>query len=116
MNLKAGRVGGFTSALAILDACRAAEVNCWGGAAAQSAIGTRADLALAASANSPYPADFFPSPSELAADLAEPLQPFRAAGDGGMRIALPADAGLGAVPDPALLEKFTLQKAEFGVR
>ena len=46
VNLKAGRVGGLTAAMTILDACRAAEVSCWGGAAAQSAIGARADLAL----------------------------------------------------------------------
>ncbi len=111
VNLKAGRVGGLTAALTILDACRAAEVNCWGGAAARSAIGARADLALAACANSEYPADFFPSAGELAEDLAEPLQPLRDASDGAARIALSAEPGLGAVPDAALLEKFTVQKA-----
>ena len=116
VNLKAGRVGGLTAALAILEACQAAEVDCWGGAAAQSAIGARADLALAACANSEYPADFFPSESELAEDLAEPLHPLRDAGDGVARIALAAEPGLGVVPDAALLEKFTLQKAEYLVR
>ena len=58
VNLKAGRVGGLTAALAILDACQAAEVSCWGGAAAQSAIGARADLALAACAEFRIPGRF----------------------------------------------------------
>ena len=86
VNLKAGRVGGLTAAMTILEACQAAEVSCWGGASAQSAIGARADLALAARADSDYPADFFPAESELAEDLAEPLHPLRAAGDGAVKI------------------------------
>ena len=108
VNLKAGRVGGLTAALTIIEACQAAEVNCWGGAAAQSAIGARADLALAACANSAYPADFFPSESELA----EPPHPRRDASDGAVRIALAAEPGLGVVPDAALLEKFAMQKSD----
>jgi O-succinylbenzoate synthase len=112
VNLKAGRVGGITAALAILEACEAAEVGCWGGASAQSAIGARADLALAALTNSDYPADFYPSEDELAADLAEPLRPLRDEADGVAKIPLPSEAGLGILPDPAMLQKFTLQKAQ----
>jgi O-succinylbenzoate synthase len=112
VNLKAGRVGGLTAALTILEACQAAEVNCWGGAAAQSAIGARADLALAACTRSAYPADFFSSASELTEDLAEPLLPFRDASDGAVRIACAAEAGLGVVPDARRLEEFMLQKTE----
>jgi O-succinylbenzoate synthase len=112
VNLKAGRVGGLTAAMTILEACQASEVSCWGGAEAQSGIGARADLALAACTASEYPADFFPAESELAEDLAEPLHPLRDARDGGVRIALAAGPGLGAVPDARQLEKFALQKAE----
>jgi o-succinylbenzoate synthase len=119
VNLKAGRVGGLTAAMSILDACRAAEVACWGGALAQSAIGARADLALAAclpvlnyEGAGNYPADFFPSQDELAEDLAEPLHPVRDPGDGAVKIELAGEPGLGALPDAALLETFALQKAE----
>ncbi len=111
VNLKAGRVGGLTAALAILDACRAAEVRCFGGASAQSAVGARADLALAACTASDYPADYFAAENELAEDLAEPLRPCRDE-SGGVRIAFSAEPGLGVVPDSALLEKFTIQMAE----
>ena len=49
MNLKAQRVGGLTAALEILEACQAAEIDCWGGAeGAKPAISQHADLALAA--------------------------------------------------------------------
>jgi O-succinylbenzoate synthase len=112
VNLKAGRVGGLTAAISILEACRAAEVACWGGAAAQSAIGARADLALAACVDSTYPADFFPSQSELAEDLVEPLSALRDAGDGAMKIACASTPGLGVVPDDRLLKEFALQVAE----
>jgi O-succinylbenzoate synthase len=112
VNLKVGRVGGLTTALTILESCQASEVDCWGGATAQSAIGARADLALAACATSQYPADYFPSESELANDLAEPLHPLRDASDGAARIALSAEPGLGVVPDAALLGKFAVQKVE----
>jgi o-succinylbenzoate synthase len=112
VNLKAGRTGGLTAAIAILAACQQAEIGCWGGALAQSAIGARADLALAACANSDYPADFFPSRTELAEDLAEPLDPYRDAQDGIAKVALPAEPGLGTVPDARLLDRFLLQKAE----
>jgi len=112
VNLKVGRVGGLTAAMTIIEACQASEVNCWGGATAQSAIGTRADLALAACTGSSYPADYYPSTSELAEDLAEPLQPCRETSDGTARIALTAEPGLGVVPNARLLEKFAIQKAE----
>jgi o-succinylbenzoate synthase len=111
VNLKAGRVGGLTAALSILESCQAAGVACWGGALAQSAIGARADLALASCAGSSYPADYFPSRSELAEDLAEPLQPTRGAGDAA-KIECPVEPGLGAVPDRSLLERFMLRRAE----
>ena len=112
VNLQAGRVGGLTAAMTILEACQAAEVNCWGGATAQSAIGARADLALAACTACEYPADFFPAESELAEDLAEPLHPLRDASDGAVKIALAAEPGLGVVPDARRLERFAVQKAE----
>jgi o-succinylbenzoate synthase len=112
VNLKAGRVGGLTAALEILESCEAYEVGCWGGASAQSAIGARADLALALRGNSDYAADFFPSVDVLVEDLAEPLCPIRDAGDGVARITATAKPGLGVVPDPSRLTNFTLQSAE----
>ena len=110
LNLKPGRVGGLTAALAILDACRAGGIQCWGGAVPQSAIGSRIGLALAAKAGRAYPADLFPAGDVLVEDLAEPLTPVRDPADGIARVALWRGAGLGIEPDAAILERCTLQK------
>jgi O-succinylbenzoate synthase len=114
VNLKPGRVGGLTAAVAIHDACHDGCVPCWVGGVPQSAIGARFALALAAKANCTYPADFFPSQEILARDLAEPLLPARDPADGIMRIQLWSAPGIGVEPDAALLEKFALQRAAFG--
>jgi o-succinylbenzoate synthase len=111
VNLKPGRVGGLTAAVAIHNACQENSVPCWVGAMPQSAIGVRFGLALAAKANCTYPADFFPSDQVLAQDLAEPLLPVRDA-DGIMRVSLWSGPGIGAVPDAGLLEKSTIRRAQ----
>ena len=56
MNLKPGRVGGFTPALEIAKLAAAEEVTCWVGAAPQSPVGLRLGLALAAKETLTYPA------------------------------------------------------------
>ncbi|MGD0898842.1 MAG: enolase C-terminal domain-like protein [Thermoguttaceae bacterium] len=106
-----GKVGGLTAAGAIHDACLAGGVSCWTGALAQSAIGARFELAMAAKANCRYPADFFPSDEVLAADLAEPLRPARDPADGVMRVPLWTAPGIGIEPDPGSLEEHTIQRA-----
>ena len=68
VNLKPGRVGGLTPAMAIHDACREGSVPCWVGAMPQSSIGARLGYALAAKSNCTYPSDLSPSPDLLAED------------------------------------------------
>lgn len=112
MNLKPGRVGGLTPAVAIHDACDENGVSCFAGAMPQSAIGARISLALAAKANCTYPADFFPSDQILEQDLAEPLLPARHQADGKMRITLWLEPGVGVEPDPRLLEEFCIARVK----
>jgi O-succinylbenzoate synthase len=110
VNLKPGRVGGLTPAVAIHDLCHEHCTPCYVGAMPQSAIGGRIGFALAAKSNCTYPADFFPSDQVLAADLAEPLLPAKDA-DGRQRVRLSSAAGIGVDPDAALLEKFCIARA-----
>ncbi|MBN2476235.1 MAG: o-succinylbenzoate synthase [Pirellulales bacterium] len=112
VNLKPGRVGGLTTALAIHNACHENCVPCWVGATPQSAIGQRFGLALAAKANCTYPADFFPSEDLLRQDLARPLVPARDQSDGKMRIQLWSEPGIGTEPDQELLDKYCLARAK----
>ena len=112
VNLKPGRVGGLTPAVAIHDLCLDNHVPCYLGAVPQSAIGTRAGLALAAMANFTYPADFFPCDEFFRQDLAEPLLPVRDRPDGNMQIRLWTEPGIGVEPDVELLEKFCIARAK----
>ena len=111
VNLKPGRVGGLTPAVAIHDLCREHDVACWVGAMPQSAIGARFGFALAAKANCTYPSDFFPSDEVLATDVAESLLPSKDA-DGRQRVRLWSAPGIGVVPDRTLLEKFHVARAK----
>lgn len=112
VNLKPGRVGGLTPAVAIHDACGRESVACFVGATPQSAVGTRIALALAAKANCTYPADLFRGDQFLERDLAEPLLPARDETDGKMRVALWSDPGLGVQPEADLLEKFCIERVK----
>jgi O-succinylbenzoate synthase len=72
VNVKPGRVGGLTPAVAIHDLCRSAGVPCWVGGMLESAIGAKLCVALAMLDNFTYPADIFPSRRFYAQDLARP--------------------------------------------
>jgi O-succinylbenzoate synthase len=111
VNLKPGRVGGLTPAVAIHDACHRACVACWVGAMPQSALGARIGYALAATSTCSYPADYFPSSDLLAADLAPPLLPSRSASDAALAIPLWSEPGLGIEPDAGALAAHTVAKS-----
>lgn len=114
VNLKPGRVGGLTPAVAIHDLCHQACVPCFVGAMPQSTIAGRAGLALAAKENCSYPSDFFPSQQVLADDLAEPLLPTKDPADGVQKTRLWSGPGLGVEPDREKLEKWCIAKHRLG--
>lgn len=72
VNIKPGRVGGLTNAVAIHDLCRQAGVPCWVGGMLESAVGSAHCTALAMLDNFTYPADIFPSSRFYREDLADP--------------------------------------------
>ncbi|NLE39523.1 MAG: o-succinylbenzoate synthase [Pirellulaceae bacterium] len=113
VDLKPGRVGGLTPALAIHDLCREACVPCWVGAMPQTAIAARAGLALAAKENCTYPADHSPANEWFERDLAPPVETTLL---NGRRVApLWTEPGIGVEPDAELLEKCTLDRAAVGL-
>jgi O-succinylbenzoate synthase len=112
VNLKPGRVGGLTPAVAIHDLCHEHCTPCFVGAVPQSAIGGRIGFALAAKENCSYPADFFAADQVLAADVAEALLPTKDETDGRQRVRLWSTPGIGVEPDRALLEKFCIARAK----
>ncbi len=112
VNLKPGRVGGLTPAVAIHDACHDACTPCWVGAMPGSAIGARAGLALAAKANCSYPADFLPPEELLAQDLAALPTPARDGAEGPLRVPLWPEPGIGVEPDPEVLDELCLDRGK----
>jgi O-succinylbenzoate synthase len=111
INLKPGRVGGLTTALAIHDACHPACIPCWVGGMPQSVIGVRHGLALAAKPNCSYPADHIPADSLFQVDLADPLLPVRESAEDVLRIPLWSAPGIGIEPQADVLEKHLLARA-----
>ena len=107
INIKPGRVGGLTNAIAIHDLSEQAGIPCWVGGMLESAVGASHCLALATLPNFTYPADVFPSERFYNPDLAEPPMALSAPS----RMTASDSPGCGAEPDPARLELQTLEHA-----
>ena len=112
VNLKLGRIGGFTPAMEIHDACQEHGVTCWAGAMPQTGIGMRHGLALAAKANCTFPADFFPMAELLESDLVAPLVPAASRTTTCSASASGRSPGSASSPTTALLEKFCVARAK----
>lgn len=72
VNIKPGRVGGLTNAVAIHNVCQNAGIPCWVGGMLESATGAALCVSLAMLDNFTYPADIFPSSRFYHEDLSEP--------------------------------------------
>ena len=111
MNIKPGRVGGLTPALAIHNRCREAGVPCWVGGMLESAVGARVCIALAMLDNFTYPADIFPSHIYYREDLGTPAIELVPGPDGSPQVLAPDVPGTGTVPDPQRLQRVTVAHA-----
>jgi o-succinylbenzoate synthase len=112
VNIKPGRVGGLTNAIAIHDICHAQGVPCWVGGMLESALGQGVSVALATLPGFTYPADIFPSQRFYAPDLSEPeiVLSGHSAQDGTQYTA-PGVAGVGFRPHPRRLREQTIRQA-----
>lgn len=107
INIKVGRLGGLTPALAVHDYCREHQIPNWIGNMLESALGQAPSLAMATLPNVKYPSDVFPSDRFYVEDLAEP--DLVLAGPSIARA--PTTPGLGWRPKPKMLKDLTLQEA-----
>ncbi len=108
INIKPGRVGGLTHALAIHDLCAEAGVPCWIGGMLESAVGAAHCLALATLPNIKYPSDIFPTSRFFHRDLGTPEIVL----SGPSTITAPPGPGIGTAPDPEMLAWLTVQRVE----
>jgi o-succinylbenzoate synthase len=112
INIKPGRVGGLTNALAIHNLCQAAGIPCWVGGMLESAVGSRICIALAMLDNFTYPADIFPSRRFYIDDMSEPEVELVRGENGAPCVEAPSISGIGAAPNPERLARCTVATAK----
>ena len=104
VNVKPGRVGGFSASKAIHDVCAAAEIPVWCGGMLESGIGRAHNVALASLPNFSLPGDLSPSARYWAADIVTPEWTMDAAGT----VRVPRDQrGIGVAVDVERIEALT---------
>lgn len=110
VNIKPGRVGGLTNAVAIHELCREEGIPCWVGGMLESAVGQAHNIALATLPNIRYPSDIFPTSRFYHRDLGTPALEL----SGPSQVTAEAGPGIGVEPDGEMLERLTLERAAVG--
>ena len=106
INMKLGRVGGFTVARRIHDFCQQRGVPVWCGGMLESGIGRAHNIALATLPNFSLPGDVTASKRYWAEDIISPEVTVSPQGT----IRVPSGPGIGFEPRLDLIEKLTVRK------
>lgn len=103
INIKVGRVGGYSEALAIHDLCAGREIPVWCGGMLESGIGRAHNIALASLKGFTLPGDISASSRYFERDIISPEVTVDADGT----VAVPNGKGLGFEVDTDLIERLT---------
>jgi o-succinylbenzoate synthase len=106
LNIKVGRVGGFSEAIAIHDLAQQARIPVWCGGMLESGVGRAHNVALSTLPNFTLPGDVSASKRYWKDDIVEP--PVTVSPDG--LIAVSNDVGTGYAIRADLIEKLTVRK------
>jgi O-succinylbenzoate synthase len=109
INIKAGRVGGLTEAVAIHDFCSGQGVPVWCGGMLETGVGRASNLALASLPGFTLPGDISASERYYAEDITQ--ERFSLNPDS--TIDVPQSPGLGIHIDRAALKRTTIKQREF---
>lgn len=104
INIKPGRVGGFTESILIHDYCSSKNIPVWHGGMLESGIGRAGNVALASLPNFTLPGDISASKRYYKEDIVEPE--FTVNKDGTMDV--PTKPGIGVEVNMKMLEKVTV--------
>ena len=108
VNIKAGRVGGYTPSIAIHDFCQERGVPVWCGGMLESGVGRAYNVAIASLPNFTLPGDVSPSARYWARDIVSPEWTMNR----GM-VRVPLDRpGIGVDVDAARVASLTVRTAE----
>jgi len=110
INIKLGRVGGFTEARRVHDVCRGKNIPVWCGGMLESGIGRAGNIALASLPGFNLPGDVSASRRYWEQDIIDPEVEVTARGT----IRVPQTPGFGYVPNLDRIEKATVRKETFG--
>jgi len=104
INIKPGRVGGFTASKAIHDLCQGAGIPVWCGGMLESGVGRAYNVALASLPNFSLPGDLSPSARYWRQDVVSPEWTMDAEG----MVHVPGDRpGIGVEVDAEFIESLT---------
>jgi o-succinylbenzoate synthase len=111
VNIKVGRVGGFTEAKSIHDVCHSHNVAVWCGGMLESGVGRMHNIALSTLENFRLPGDVSASKRYWKEDIIEPEVEVSRAGT----IAISDEPGTGYRVREDLIEKLTVRKESLAV-
>jgi O-succinylbenzoate synthase len=106
INIKLGRVGGFSEAIAVHNAAQERGVPVWCGGMLESGVGRSHNIALATLENFTLPGDISASARYWAEDIIEPAVTVSLAGE----ISVPDTPGRGYEVRTDLVERLTVRK------
>lgn len=108
INIKNGRVGGFTEAIGIHNAAMERGIPVWCGGMLETGIGRSHNIALASLPNFSLPGDISASKRYWAEDLIEPEVEVSSAGE----ITVPTEPGRGFAVRTDLVDRLTVRREE----
>jgi O-succinylbenzoate synthase len=109
INIKPGRVGGFTQAIAIHDYCESQGIPVWCGGMLESGIGRSYNVALASLPNFTLPGDLSPSARYWSRDIVAPEWTMDREG----MVTVPlSEPGIGVAVDRERIESITTRREE----
>jgi o-succinylbenzoate synthase len=111
INIKVGRVGGFTEAIKIHDVCASKNIPVWCGGMLESGIGRAHNIALSTLANFKLPGDVSASKRYWKEDIIEPEVEVTSRGT----IQISGKPGTGYTVKEDLIEKLTIRKEVIGI-
>ncbi len=111
INIKPGRVGGFTESKLIHDYCAQMNVPVWHGGMLESGIGRAGNVAMASLPNFTLPGDLSASKRYYKEDIVTPE--FIVNPDGTMDV--PVKPGIGVEVNMAMLDKVTVRSESFRI-
>ncbi len=112
INIKVGRVGGFSEAIAVHNAAAERGVPVWCGGMLETGIGRAHNLALSSLPNFSLPGDVSASSRYWTEDIIEPAVTVSAEGE----IAVPTSVGRGFAVDRERIEALTVRRGSLRAR